>query len=89
MAKRKVMPILLVGLDDCLLGVMYPRGNDKGIPVAVYGADMIAARLRDQHDMSIADARSFVTDNIEHNDLGPGSPRIVWAATAEDFGEPS
>jgi hypothetical protein len=49
---------------------------------------MIAARLRDQHDMSMHEARAFVTDNIETNELGPGTPRLIWAATAEDFGTP-
>jgi hypothetical protein len=49
---------------------------------------MIAARLRDEHEMSIGEARTFVTDNIETNELGPGTPRLIWAATSEDFGEP-
>ncbi len=87
--RRRQHPILLANMDDCLLGVMYPKSTDRaGIPVAVYSADMIAARLRDQHDMSIGEARTFVTDNIETNELGPGTPRLIWAATSEDFGEP-
>ena len=87
MARRK-NPILLANLDDCLLGVMYPKATDRsGIPVAVYSADMIAARLRDQENMNMGEARSFVTDRIEQNYLGVGTPRIIWAATAEDFGE--
>jgi hypothetical protein len=48
---------------------------------------MIAARLRDQENMNMGEARSFVTDRIEQNYLGVGTPRIIWAATAEDFGE--
>jgi hypothetical protein len=89
MARRRRHAILLADLDDCLLGVMYPSSTDRsGIPVAVYSADMIAARLRDQHDMSMHEARAFVTDNIETNELGPGTPRLIWAATAEDFGTP-
>ena len=78
--------ILLAGFDDCLLGVAYPRADERGIPVAVYSADMIAARLRDSDGMSATDARSFVADQIEGEWLGPGTPRIVWAATAHDFG---
>ena len=89
MARRRRHAILLADLEDCLLGVMYPASTDRsGIPVAVYSADMIAARLRDQHDMSMHEARAFVTDNIETNELGPGTPRLIWAATAEDFGTP-
>ena len=89
MAKRKPRryPVLLANLDDCLLGVMYPKPGEDGIPVAVYSADMIAARLRDQEDMNIRDARVFVTDKIEQSDWGPGTPRLIWAATSEDFGE--
>ena len=87
--KRRPCPILLAQFDDCLLGIMYPRPDEEDcIPVAVYSADMIAARLRDQHDMSMPEARAFVTDNIETNELGPGTPRLIWAATAEDFGKP-
>jgi hypothetical protein len=48
---------------------------------------MIAARLRDDENMSMPDARAFVTDNIEQNFLGPGTARVVWAATSEDFGQ--
>jgi hypothetical protein len=87
MARRK-HPILLANLDDCLLGVMYPKSTERsGIPVAVYSADMIAARLRDNHNLTICEARAFVTDNIETNELGPGTPRLIWAATSEDFGQ--
>lgn len=86
--KRRPCPILLAQFDDCLLGIMYPRPDEEDcIPVAVYSADMIAARLRDQENMNMGEARSFVTDRIEQNYLGVGTPRIVWAATAEDFGE--
>lgn len=46
---------------------------------------MIAARLRDEEGMSIADARSFVTDQLESSWYGPGTYGIVWAATEEDF----
>ena len=84
--RRRVYPILLANLDDCLLGMMYPAPGDKGIPVAVYSGDMIAARLRDDEHMTLPEARAFVTDNIEQNDMGPGTARIIWAATAEDFG---
>ena len=86
--QRKAYPILLGQFDDCLLGIMYPLPDQDGPPVAVYSAEMIAARLRDGEHMSIAEARSFVTDRIEQNPMGPGTPRIVWAATAEDFGTP-
>ena len=86
--KRRPCPILLAQFDDCLLGIMYPRPDEEDcIPVAVYSGDMIAARLRDQESMTIAEARAFVTDRIEQNYLGVGTPRIIWAATAEDFGE--
>jgi hypothetical protein len=92
MAKRskKSCPILLANLDDCLLGVMYARPGENGIPVAVYSGDMIAARLRDQEDMSTGEARAFVTDRIETDLEGcklKGWPRIIWAATSEDFGK--
>lgn len=87
--KKRALPILLAQFDDCLLGMLYGRPDeDDAIPVAVYSGDMIAARLRDQEEMTIAEARAFVTDRIEQNYLGIGTPRIVWAATAEDFGEP-
>lgn len=88
--RRRKQPasILLAGLDDCLLGKMFPHPNDEhGVPVAVYSGDMIAARLRDDENMSMPDARAFVTDNIEQNFLGPGTARVVWAATSEDFGQ--
>jgi len=85
--RRKSLPILLAGLDDCLLGKVYPLPNEEGIPVALYSGDMIAARIRDQEAMTQAEALAFVTDRIELNYLGPGTPRIVWAATSEDFGE--
>ena len=86
--KKRQCPILLAQFDDCLLGIMYPRPDEEDcIPVAVYSADMIAARLRDQENMNMGEARSFVTDRIEQNYLGVGTPRIIWAATAEDFGE--
>jgi hypothetical protein len=86
--RRKQHPILLAQFDDCLLGIMYPRPDEEDcIPVAVYSADMIAARLRDIENMTVSEARSFVTDRIEQNYLGVGTPRIIWAATAEDFGE--
>lgn len=88
MARRK-HSILLQNMDDCLLGIMYPKATERnGVPVAVYSAYMLAARLRDEHDMSLREARLFVTDNIETNELGPGTPRIIWPATAEDFGIP-
>ena len=88
MARRKY-PILLQDMDDCLLGIMDPKSTERsGIPVAVYSADFIAARLRDQHDMTLREARAFVTDNIETNEMGPGTPRLIWAATAQDFGVP-
>ena len=51
---------------------------------------MIAARLRDQEAMSMAEARAFVTDRIETDIEGCkliGWPRIIWAATSEDFGK--
>ncbi len=68
---------------------MYPKATERtGIPVAVYSADMIAARLRDNHNLTLHEARAFVTDNIETNEMGPGTPRLIWAATSEDFGEP-
>jgi hypothetical protein len=86
MGKRRAQAILLAGFDDCLLGVCYPRSGERGIPVAVYSADMIAARLRDNDGMAPRDARSFVADQIEQEWLGPGTPRVVWAATAVDFG---
>ena len=86
--RRRRNPILLANMDDCLLGVMYPKATDRaGIPVAVYSADMIAARLRDQENMTIKEARIFVTDKIEQSDFGVGTPRLIWAATSEDFGE--
>ena len=84
--RRVPQPILLSGYDDCLLGVAYPRAGEEGIPVAVYSADMIAARLRDNEGMTQRDARSFVADEIETRWLGLGTPRLVWAATVEDFG---
>jgi hypothetical protein len=84
--RRKAQAVLLAGFDDCLLGVCYPRAGESGIPVAVYSADMIAARLRDDGNMTSADARSFVADQIEGEWIGPGTPRIVWAASAIDFG---
>jgi len=84
--RRRVAAILLSGFDDCLLGVSYPRSGERGIPVAVYSADMIAARLRDNDGMSHRDAKAFVADQIEREWLGAGTPRIVWAATANDFG---
>ena len=87
--KKRPCPILLAQFDDTLLGILYPRPDEENaIPVAVYSGDMIAARLRDQEAMTIAEARSFVADRIEQNYLGVGTPRIIWAATAEDFGEP-
>ena len=89
MGKQRASAILLSGFDDCLLGVSYPRKGERGIPVAVYSADMIAARLRDQGGMTARDARAFVADSIETEWLGPGTPRIVWAATAMDFGVPA
>ena len=86
--KRRACPILLAQFDDTLLGILYPRPDEEDcLPVAVSSGDMIAARLRDQESMTIAEARSFVTDRIEQNYLGVGTPRIIWAATAEDFGE--
>lgn len=85
---RRPYSILLQDMDDCLLGIMYPKATERnGIPVAVYSADMIAARLRDNHNLTLPEARAFVTDNIETNELGPGTPRIIWAATIEDFGK--
>jgi len=84
--RRKVTAILLQGFDDCLLGVTFPRAGEDGIPVASYSADMIAARLRDYHGMSQRDARSFVADEMEGRQLGPGMPRFTWAASPEDFG---
>lgn len=86
MKRRRHTAILLSGFDDCLLGVTYPRAGERGIPVAVYSADMIAARLRDNDGMSARDARAFVADQIEGEWIGPGTPRIVWAAGAVDFG---
>lgn len=84
---RTTGPILLKGFDDCLLGISFPRAMDRGtLPVAVYSADMIAARMRDQKGMSDADSRSFVTDVLEQARLGPATPRVVWAATAFDLG---
>lgn len=83
-------PVLLANLEDTLLGVMYPRPGETGIPVAIYSGDMIAARLRDQESMSMAEARAFVTDRIEADIEGCkliGWPRIIWAATSEDFGK--
>lgn len=86
MKRRRQQAILLAGFDDCLLGVNYPRAGERGIPVAVYSADMIAARLRDNDGMTHRDARAFVADQIEGEWIGPGTPRIVWAATPVDFG---
>jgi hypothetical protein len=85
--RRRIPSILLAGLDDCLLGMMYPHPAEDGVPVAVYSADMIAARLRDEEKMTLPEARAFVTDRIEQNWLGPGTARVIWAATSEDFGE--
>jgi hypothetical protein len=81
-------PILLKGFDDCLLGLSFPRAVDRGVgvPVAVYSADMIAARMRDRQGMTDADARAFVVDVLEQARLGPATPRVVWAATAFDMG---
>ena len=84
--RRRVSAILLQGFDDCLLGVSYPRAGEEGVPVATYSADMIAARLRDDEGMSQGEARSFVTDRMEGQWMGAGSPRYVWAASPEDFG---
>ena len=84
--RKRATAILLAGFDDCLLGIAYPRAGEHGIPVAVYSADMIAARLRDDGDMSNQEARSFVADQIEGEWVGPGTPRIVWAASPMDFG---
>jgi hypothetical protein len=47
---------------------------------------MIAARLRDDQGMTQVEARCFVTDEIEARWMGPGTPRLVWAATIQDFG---
>jgi hypothetical protein len=80
-------PVLLKGYDDCLLGIAFGRAVDrKGVPFAVYSADMIAARMRDRQGMSEADARSFVTDVLEQARLGPATPMVIWAATAIDLG---
>lgn len=88
MAKRqRDLPILIANLDDCLLGVMYPLPGEKNIPVAVYSADFIAARLRDKENMTLPEARAFVTDMIEQQKAKPGLYRVVWAATVEDFGQ--
>lgn len=86
--RKKTLPVILGQFPDCLLGVMYPLPDQDGIPVAVYSADMIAARLRDCEQMTLPEARTFVTDHIEQNYLGPGTPRLIWAATEEDFGKP-
>lgn len=84
--RRRRSPILLDNMEDCLLGIMFPRSVEAdGIPVAVYSADMIVARLRDDHHMTMLDARVFVCDQIEQRELGPGTPRLIWAATAKDF----
>ncbi len=53
------------GMDDCLLGINYPRAGERGPPVAVYSADMIVARLRDYQGMTVKQARCWVTDEIE------------------------
>jgi hypothetical protein len=84
--RRPRGPILLKGYDDCLLGISFPRANEKGVPVAIYSADMIAARLRDRDGFGPNAARHFVADHIEAQDYGPGTPRICWAATAIDMG---
>jgi hypothetical protein len=87
MARRKKdQPILLAEYEDCLLGISFPRMGEAGPPVAVYSADMIAARMRDEDGLKHRAARNFVADHIETLDLGPGTPRIVWAATVTDFG---
>ena len=89
MARKKQTrqgPILLGDYEDCLLGICFPRDGEQGPPVAVYSADFIAARLRDHEGMNHRAARNFVADHIETLKLGPGTPRIVWAATVEDFG---
>lgn len=80
-------PVLLKGFDDCLLGICFARAVDRGgVPVAVYSADMIAARMRDQRGMTDADARSWVVDVLEQAKLGPATPRFCWATTAIDLG---
>ena len=85
--RRPRGPILLKGYDDCLLGLSFPRPHERsGVPVAVYSADMIAARLRDRDGMNHRAARNFVSDHIETQDYGEGTFRIVWAATAIDMG---
>jgi hypothetical protein len=33
--------VLLAGLDDCILGVHYPRAGEAGPPVVVYSAETI------------------------------------------------
>jgi len=47
---------------------------------------MIVARLRDNQGMTVKQARCWVTDEIETRWMGVGTPRIVWAATIQDFG---
>lgn len=85
--RRPRGPILLKGYDDCLLGLSFPRANEpEGVPVAIYSADMIAARLRDRDGMNHRAARNFVSDHIETQDYGAGTFRICWAATAIDMG---
>jgi len=84
--KSSSKQVLLAGLDDCILGMHYPRAGEAGPPVVVYSADMIAARLRDDQGMTQVEARCFVTDEIEARWMGPGTPRLVWAATIQDFG---
>ncbi len=86
MAKARKGPVLLAGMDDCLLGINYPRAGERGPPVAVYSADMIVARLRDFQGMTVKQARCWVTDEIETRWMGVGTPRIVWAATIHDVG---
>jgi len=84
MAKKDIS-ILMLGMSECLLGKMILPRRRRGSVIAIYSGDMIAARLRDEEGMSIAEARSFVTDQLEASWYGPGTYGIIWAATEEDF----
>jgi len=84
MAKKDIS-ILMLGMSECLLGKMFLPRRRGGSVIAIYSGDMIAARLRDEEGMSIAEARSFVTDQLEASWYGSGTYGIIWAATEEDF----
>lgn len=85
MAKRNVPSILMFGMAECLLGKMFLPRRRGGAVIAIYSGDMIAARLRDEEGMTIAEARSFVTDQMETSWFGNGTYGIIWAAGEDDF----